>query len=340
MELVAGLPSPYRAEVGSLDAVEEASACLIECSVEELGHPDLSPATLHAMWTSPGVVVGRDVVLVRDPSDELVAVEAVENREPHVRTSTWGGVRPGHTDRGIGAALMGWAAAQARSRIDIAPPDAEVVHEVWFAAGHSKSESLMANEGFVVNRFFNQMGIAFDGPPQRPTQPAGIEIRQLRLGVDEEQAALTADEAFADHFGYLPERHEQVIQRFEHWLAQPDTDPSLFWIAWDGDEMAGHLWGWPEGDINSDYGEVGSLGVRRPWRGRGVGTALLLWSFGEFHRRGRRGAELVVDAESLTGALRLYESVGMSTLGAYAQGSRVLREGRSLATTTLDEAAG
>ena len=38
----------------------------------------------------------------------------------------------------------------------------------------------------------------------------------------------------------------------------------------------------------------------------------MLHSFAEFHRRGQTGAALDVDSASLTGATRLYESVGMS----------------------------
>lgn len=337
MGRVEGLPRPYAAEPGSLDAIGEAADCLNACSMAEMGHADISVETLNSMWTLPEFDLESDVVFVRDATGLMVGVETAESREPFARVASWGGVRPGHTGRGIGSALMRWAGERARHRIALAPADVEVIHEVWYVAGHEPSEVLMADHGFEVNRYFNQMVVEFDGPPERPSIPAGIEIRQLRLGVDETPAALAADEAFSDHFGHIPGRPEVVIERLHHWLSQPDGDPTLYWIAWDGDEIAGHLWAWPVGDANPDYGYVGSLGVRRPWRGRGLGRALLLWSFQEFHCRGKGGAELEVDADSLTGALRLYESVGMKTHGVYAQGSRVIRPGRSLATTELGD---
>ncbi len=53
------------------------------------------------------------------------------------------------------------------------------------------------------------------------------------------------------------------------------------------------------------------FGVRRAWRRCGLGRALLLHAFGEFASRGLRTAGLDVDAESLTGANRLYEEAGM-----------------------------
>jgi ribosomal protein S18 acetylase RimI-like enzyme len=56
---------------------------------------------------------------------------------------------------------------------------------------------------------------------------------------------------------------------------------------------------------------VNVLGVRRPWRRRGLGRALLLQAFAEFRSRGRRGVGLGVDGLNTTGAVRLYEQVGM-----------------------------
>jgi ribosomal protein S18 acetylase RimI-like enzyme len=58
-------------------------------------------------------------------------------------------------------------------------------------------------------------------------------------------------------------------------------------------------------------GWVATLGVRRPWRKRGLGLALLEHSFVELQRRGSRRVGLGVDAQNITGATRLYEKAGM-----------------------------
>ena len=49
----------------------------------------------------------------------------------------------------------------------------------------------------------------------------------------------------------------------------------------------------------------------RAWRGRGLAKALLRRTFCEFWRRGVIHVSLDVDADSPTGATKLYESVGM-----------------------------
>jgi ribosomal protein S18 acetylase RimI-like enzyme len=118
------------------------------------------------------------------------------------------------------------------------------------------------------------------------------------------QVHATLTEAFADH--YRPRS-----EPFAHWKARrfghENFDPALWLVAWEGDEVAGALLGY----LSPDLGWVQELGVRRSWRGRGIGLALLLESFAAFGRRGQYRVSLGVDAESLTGATRLYERAGM-----------------------------
>ena len=83
----------------------------------------------------------------------------------------------------------------------------------------------------------------------------------------------------------------------------------MWFVVRDGDEIAATVRNDPD---REGGGYVGALGVRRAWRGRGLGRALLLQTFAEFHRRGVHRVTLGVDAESPTGATRLYESVGMT----------------------------
>src|SRR5207237_10734996 len=103
-----------------------------------------------------------------------------------------------------------------------------------------------------------------------------------------------------------------VARPFEEWkrLRREPTDvvTSLWFVAWDNAEMAGV--------IRCDGrkvggGFVGALGVRGPWRGRGIGTALLRHAFVEYHRRGMPRVSLGVDAENPSGATRVYERAGM-----------------------------
>ena len=116
-------------------------------------------------------------------------------------------------------------------------------------------------------------------------------------------------------------------------LAQGSFDPTLWFLADDGSDDAGASICALRGDI----GWINTLGVRRPWRRRGVALALLQHSFGELYRRGRRNVRLGVDASSLTGATRLYERAGMREDRRYVIYSRELRHGHEIATETLED---
>jgi ribosomal protein S18 acetylase RimI-like enzyme len=98
---------------------------------------------------------------------------------------------------------------------------------------------------------------------------------------------------------------------FEEWKRRrvDEADTSLYFLAWDGDEAAGAI----RCDARSATdGYVAALGVRAPWRRRGLGEALLVRAFDEMCRRGLTAVRLGVDSENPSGATRLYERVGMS----------------------------
>ena len=77
-------------------------------------------------------------------------------------------------------------------------------------------------------------------------------------------------------------------------------------------------------------GWIRTLGVRRPWRKRGLGEALLYHSFGEFYRRGMKTIGLGVDAQNPTGATRLYQKVGMYAASEFLTYEKELRPGRDV----------
>ena len=85
--------------------------------------------------------------------------------------------------------------------------------------------------------------------------------------------------AFADHWGHAERTQEQWQEAN---MRGENFDPSLWFLAFDGDQPAGALLGFK----NAEKSWVRGLGVLRPWRRRGLATALLLHAFGEFYRRG------------------------------------------------------
>ena len=143
-----------------------------------------------------------------------------------------------------------------------------------------------------------------EGEPQTPRWPGKTTVRACKPGVDERTVYEVWRDAFRDHWGHYEASFEDWSR---HNMGFPDHDPGLWFLAEEEGEAAGIALC----KMNPAYGWVDTLGVRRPWRGRGLGTALLLHAFGEFRRRGAKVVRLGVDSENLSGATRLYERAGM-----------------------------
>lgn len=161
--------------------------------------------------------------------------------------------------------------------------------------------------GWRPIRYSFQMRIELTDDIPEPRWREGLTLRTMRPG-EGERVCETAVEAFADHWDFRPTPYEE----WRRWtIDHPRFDPSLWWLVEDAEELVGaalNSWHF-SGDPH--FGWVGTLGVRPQWRRQGIATALLLHSFRDFRDRGATRVGLGVDGENTTGAVRLYERVGM-----------------------------
>jgi GNAT superfamily N-acetyltransferase len=164
----------------------------------------------------------------------------------------------------------------------------------------------LSRHGFEVVRSSFTMEIDLETSTEDPVWPGGLASRPFEHG--EERAVYDAYvEAFADHWGFVPESFADWCT----WNLGPNQDTSLWRLVEAGGELAALCMSTPARGDDQTVGWVGVLAVRRPWRRRGLARALLLESFGLFRSRGRLRAGLGVDSENTTGAMTLYEGVGM-----------------------------
>lgn len=200
--------------------------------------------------------------------------------------------------------------------LDWAEERASALGRRLLSGGWAANEPLLRElerRGFALVRHSQRMAIDLGDPTPDPVWPDGIEVRAFRPG-DERTFYEAQQETFADSW----EPDEESFEEWAHWLLEgPSFEPDLWFLALDEDETAGYAICHPRPGA-PDVGNVRLLGVRRPWRRRGLGRALLLHAFAAFRRRGFRGAALGVDAESPTGAHTLYESAGMHVAARFA----------------------
>jgi mycothiol synthase len=208
------------------------------------------------------------------------------------RGNAGGVVRPSAQGRGLGAQLVELVEAR------LGEEGASRIHS-WTLAADERAAELFTGRGYREARRFWEMAIDID---EEPAEPA-VSVETFR---EEDALAFHAaiEEAFEDHWESHPEPFEEWWERQQ---ARTNFDPSLWFVIRDGDEISAVA----RNELRTSGGYVGALGVRRHWRGRGYGKALLLHSFREFRRHGMVRATLGVDAANPTGATHLYESVGM-----------------------------
>jgi mycothiol synthase len=218
-------------------------------------------------------------------------------------------VDPDWRGRGIGSWMLAEAEAFARERARALPSDRPHLFGNWQPDTARPAIRLVERYGYKpVRYFFDMVRPTLDGIVEFPI-PEGLELRPV---TDDQVLQLwNADvEAFQDHWGGF----DGSPDRLDEWKRDPKWDPSLFVVAWDGDEIAGGVFNEINATENEAFdrkrGWLASVFVRRPWRRRGLGRALVARSLVVFRERGMTSAGLGVDAANPTGALRLYEEAG------------------------------
>jgi mycothiol synthase len=285
------LPEGFRvrdASPSDLDAAEE----IVRAEEDAFRGAAAEPVDLADFWRNANFD-GASWVVERDGT----AVGFAAGMERGPSNDYWATVRP----EVAGLGLSSWLLSRAEQH---ALGAGSVVLRAGCIAENITAASLFRDLGFREVRHYFQMRVDFERAPAAPSPPAGIELTPLRAE-DARAFHATLNEAFAEEWGWHAAPFEEWRERR---LEAPDTDLSLWFVARDGDELAGVV----RCEARRDGGGwVGALGVLEPWRRRGLGRALLLHAFGEFHRRGAPYVGLGVDAENPTGATRLYEAAGM-----------------------------
>jgi mycothiol synthase len=275
--------------------------------------------------------------MVFAPSGELVGyVEVWTTGKPPIHPWIWARVDPWYEGFGIGTYLLTWGERRAEKALEEVPADLRVAPQVGTYREASKAKKLFEDMGYERMRSSYTMRINLEAPLATPEWPAGIILRIFNPETDLEAVYRAVEESFSDHYGHVDTPFEEGLQRFKYFMTGYEGfDPTLWFMAMDGEEVAGVCLCRKHGYDNPDIGYINTLGVRRPWRKRGIGLALLRHSFGEFYRRGQRGAGLGVDAENLTGALRLYENAGMYVHRAFDRFEKEIRPGREISVQSL-----
>lgn len=264
------------------------------------------PESMHEyltwIWGMSYFDLGRDARLMPGVEGPDAFVQIVCDPEGGPLRLDWT-VHPRLELEPTASALLDWAEGQRAAR---------------GAADQLRTNAMSGDDAgmaFLERRGYRQVRTSWDmtrnlTPDDRTVVPsAGVIVRTFRTG-EESLLHRVADTSFQDHWDHVPWTLESFT---ESMLATP-WEPGLTFFAEVDGQVAGQLIALPF----DDRGYIASVGVLREFRGRGAAGAMMRQAFAAFAERGLPRVELSVDAASPTGAVSLYEGLGMRAVRSYS----------------------
>lgn len=295
------LPEGFAARPTTFDDVEAVTRLIAACELAIHGEIDSDRSEVEAFWRQPSFDLAADSLLVFE-ADRLVAeAEIFHGLRAEVS------VHPGARGRGVGTMLLAWTEERARAvgskLLGQTVPDE-----------NREAVKLLTGNGYTRLWTSWVLEIGLGERPPEPVLPDGLAIRDFAPGRDDHEVHEMIETAFD-----WP-HHDRST--FEDWAAttigRENFEPWQMQIAVDGEEIVGAA----AVGVYPDGGWVDQLAVRSSHRGRGLGRALLQRAFVSFFDRGARRARL--STKSSTGALGLYERVGMHVTRWYTHYAKEL----------------
>ncbi len=285
------------------------------------GSAMVDEASVSAVVIGPGAWTRRQVVVL-DLDDVPVAWASVHDRAAG-RTMIDLTVAPDRADAdALAASLLRWC-AEVASEVARQRDLEGTLLDTLVLADDARQRAWFAAADYEHTRTWLNMTRPVDDAGSLPGPRDGVTVRQVAThdnGVpvahDLQAVHQMLEESFADHFNSYRESFPEFVQRlredtghrWDHWwLAEVDTDEDPV----PGGALVASVLSPDSTGAHGSY--VDYIGVHRRARGRGVAKALLHTVVRDAHERGRNRVDLEVDADSPTGADRLYTSMGWTT---------------------------
>jgi mycothiol synthase len=295
----------HQLRAATLDDVERLAAFMGRCTRAHQGVRRESVDEMRQRLTRPGTDPALDTWVVERGDVAIAGFGQVWSEHPHTEVVCYVRVDPECTGQAIATALLERGARRAEQLAARAEVGRRVALHATSWPNDAEATRLLEAAGFVPIRYFLLMTSDLDEAPELPRWPADVEVRALDEASDLRPVYEAQTAIFRDHWG-------EGQPDFEEWLHEyTGFDPELWFVAEDAAGIAGFALCLPELAEDREAGYVGEIGVRPDRRGGGLGLALLLQALSAFAARGKQRVSLHVDAENLTGALRLYKRAGM-----------------------------
>ena len=329
------LKANYTVRPCTLDDLDAVLALINTCEMATVGQTEATRGSLLTGWQRPDFDPTKNQRVITTVDTHRVIGWAQIDSSQKVVLLTAIVVHPDYQHERIGEYLYGWVENAAHERTSLAPTDARIVlraytHaedvEVWY-------NDLLLRSGMQIIRHSWRMEINLDAPAPSPKWSNGITLQVYDGVSDKRPICAVRRSAFQDQFGYVDRPFEEEYARWlNYWESDGKLVPGLWFLAMDGETIAGVCLCQPKHNGEEERGWISTLGVLREYRRRGIAEALLYTAFDAFYKMGKKRVGLGVDASSLTGAATLYKRVGMHVAKQFNLYEKELRSGVDLTT--------
>ena len=293
------LPAGLAGRPLTVDDAAAVAALIVAEELHDVGQSDVTVEDVVAEWQRPSYDLTSSTVGIFD-GDRLVAYADLVHPD-----FGYSGVLPSERGRGLGTALAEWLEQLARAR------GAGLVSGQVPSGG--PAHRLLASRGYRERWTAWDLELPEGADVRAQPLPEGHILRDARP--DEHATVFDVIEtAFGEwrDRGTLEDFAAMVWERPGHqpWNLRVCVDPD------------GTVVGATHVHLTGDAGYVARIAVRRERRGRGLAGAMLADAFGLAREHGAVRCYLATD--SRTGALGLYERVGMRISSAWVNLARDL----------------
>ena len=296
-------------------------------TTEVLGESDANEAEIRDDLTGPHFDIAADTFIALSPNGEVVAYGMGQDEHSGVG---WMDVYidPSLDDERF-AEVADAAVAACRSRI-IESAASRGESSIHLTANlydvETRMQAAYERGGLEVETIYWRLELSLGAGESLETAVVPDGVRLVKVDPNDDSVMEIAYRLFCDtsseHHG-LDIGQKTLADFAEEKRTAESYDPAAWWFAYDEDREVGLVIG-DDRRVETGVGYIGWIGTTKQARGRGIARALLLTSFADYRARGRTGVQLGVDSGNTTGATRLYESVGMTSLhSAIALGALV-----------------
>src|SRR5260370_28201882 len=268
-------PQNFQMRAATMEDLGAVVQLLTASDLADSGEPQWSEESLRAFWQADDVHVERDTWIVVAPNEELAGYAALRRSGPG-RMRSFLSMLPAYRGSGIEPYLLKqietWVLHQGAEVF----AEAQVKIVIQMRGRNREGRKALEEAGYSLARSFSIVEIILDRPFPNPQWAEGIVVRPF-IPEQDEHAGDTVDEEIASN-----ERNHRPMTFEEckswYYLDQEQFAQTLWFLAAAGNELVGVALN----RFARDKGEILHLGVRRSWRHKGLGMALLLHTFATF----------------------------------------------------------